>query len=364
MTVIGRWDFTSDNATKNLVSGGHFGDLELRGNSTPASLGRNSGLTVNQDCWARIPGAGAKVLTNKTLIAWVLPSKVGDAMTGGAALSLFTQGDNRFDALVFAERQPRTWMAGSDYFKRSDTAPVPAAVQDDFVNIQKLAVTHENVGANQVEVKLHVNDVLVHSKIYAVRQAYTLARSELLLGPRHIMNGAPVGSLLARILAVEVHDAALDPAQLAAIARPGDAPGSAIIGITIPDGFTGDVDLRLQSPQAFWKQRTTIACDAIGYKREWQSHGTGKLEDYGQDTLSFPSTPTGQTHTIRYTIEHQVKAGDPWQPNAVRKVQTATTRPNGDIVWLLDSEDGGDKDYDDTRLQLTVKKDVPAVLAE
>ena len=40
----------------------------------------------------------------------------------------------------------------------------------------------------------------------------------------------------------------------------------------------------------------------------------------------------------------------------MRAIQTAARQPNGDLVWQLDSEDGGDSNFKDTVIQVTATK--------
>ncbi len=58
----------------------------------------------------------AVTVRNKTLVAWVAPATLDQS--GGSALTL--EGPNDlFDGLVFGERAPHRWMAGSDGFRRT-----------------------------------------------------------------------------------------------------------------------------------------------------------------------------------------------------------------------------------------------------
>ena len=55
------------------------------------------------------------LLSDKTLVAW---ATVADrAQQGGSLLTI--QEDEAFDAVVFGERVPQRWMAGSDFFRRT-----------------------------------------------------------------------------------------------------------------------------------------------------------------------------------------------------------------------------------------------------
>ena len=60
-------------------------------------------------------------LTEKTLVAWVSLDDL-DQPGGGSAISVQIgngQGGNGFDGIVYAERMPHQWMAGSDFWRRS-----------------------------------------------------------------------------------------------------------------------------------------------------------------------------------------------------------------------------------------------------
>jgi len=64
---------------------------------------------------------GAPVLagTDKTLVSWV--SLANTTQQGGSALTI--QRGDQFDGIVFGERQAGAWMAGSDFFKRTQADP-------------------------------------------------------------------------------------------------------------------------------------------------------------------------------------------------------------------------------------------------
>jgi len=59
--------------------------------------------------------AQEKPVADKTLVAWVAPANLDQQ--GGSALTI--QSGDRFDAIVLGERARRKWMAGSDFFRRT-----------------------------------------------------------------------------------------------------------------------------------------------------------------------------------------------------------------------------------------------------
>jgi hypothetical protein len=58
-------------------------------------------------------------LKDKTLVAWVSPDSL--TQRGGSVLTIEKPG-GIFDAIVFGEVAPATWMAGSDSFRRTQQA--------------------------------------------------------------------------------------------------------------------------------------------------------------------------------------------------------------------------------------------------
>ena len=61
--------------------------------------------------------------TDKTLVAWIAPADL--TQRGGSALTI--QSGDQFDGIVFGELQQGKWMAGSDFYKRTEKA------QDNYV---------------------------------------------------------------------------------------------------------------------------------------------------------------------------------------------------------------------------------------
>jgi hypothetical protein len=104
---IAAWEFSSD--LKDAIGTFHGtakGDVEFH------------------DGMLRLDGASyvltepiAKDLTEKTLEVWVSLSNLDQR--GGGVMSLETKDGEVFDAIVFGEKEPRRWIAGSNYFVRT-----------------------------------------------------------------------------------------------------------------------------------------------------------------------------------------------------------------------------------------------------
>ncbi len=109
------------------------------GHLTARLMGRaelsKEGLVLNgRDAYA-IAGPLPHELRTKTLEAWVKLDSLNQR--AGAAISLQTPDGNVFDAIVFGEREPAKWMAGSDFYKRyqSLNGPDEKEAADQFVQI-------------------------------------------------------------------------------------------------------------------------------------------------------------------------------------------------------------------------------------
>jgi sucrose-6-phosphate hydrolase SacC (GH32 family) len=66
-------------------------------------------------------------LGDKTLVAWAAPANLDQR--GGSVLTL-EDGAGQFDAIVYGERAPRRWMAGSEMFHRTQADQEPNAQED------------------------------------------------------------------------------------------------------------------------------------------------------------------------------------------------------------------------------------------
>ncbi len=74
-------------------------------------------------------------LREKTLEAWV---KLEDfEQRGGSAITVQNTAGNQFDAIVFGEREPRRWMAGSNGFVRTSSfqGPQESRAHEQFVQV-------------------------------------------------------------------------------------------------------------------------------------------------------------------------------------------------------------------------------------
>ena len=152
-------------------------------------------------------------IREKTLSAWVRLSDL--QQSGGAALSL-EQSDGRvFDALVFGERQPRKWTAGSEGFQRTRDlqAPEESEALGGWVHIAAVYSADRRVA-------LYRNGQL-YGEPYEVPALVTFlaGNARIAIGRRHEGGGKPW--LTGAVRQAALHDRALSPTEIQAVFREG-----------------------------------------------------------------------------------------------------------------------------------------------
>lgn len=198
-----------------LASWEFEGDLkdslgQLHGKAVGGARIENGALVVN--------GQGAYVqtaklkqdITEKTLEAWVLLDNLDQR--GGAAISIQTPGGGVFDAIVFGEREPRRWMAGSNGFVRTKSF---AATEENLATSEPvhMAVVYRSDGT----IIGYRNGVPYGNPYKTGFQHYKAGQAEVVFGLRH----SPAGGnrlLRGKILRANLYDRALSAAAVAASA--------------------------------------------------------------------------------------------------------------------------------------------------
>ena len=153
-------------------------------------------------------------LKAKTLEAWVAVPTLDQG--GGGVISVQTTGGRTFDALTFAERQPRQWTAGSEGFIRTrDVAgPDETAAPNELIH---LAITYTAEG----RITLFRNGRPYGDGYAPAGQTLTFKAKEarVLFGLRHTGGARPF--LKAEIEEARLYDTALTPEQVLASDRAG-----------------------------------------------------------------------------------------------------------------------------------------------
>lgn len=157
-----------------------------------------------------------KTLTEKTLEAWVSPATLDQR--GGGVIGLETTAVHGFDTIVFAEKDARQWVAGSNFFKRSErlNAPEETAKPGEFVHV---AVTYAADGT-----------ITFYRNGQPYGASYTKPPllefpadgARVLLGLRH--KGAGNGYFAGEVEEARLYDRALTAEEVATSFRAGTPP--------------------------------------------------------------------------------------------------------------------------------------------
>ncbi len=204
---IARWDF--DRGLEDRVGG-------LHGTLSGGARLSSEGLVVDGSSGFVLTLPLATDLRAKTLEAWVRLDNLSQA--GGAVVSVQTTGGGAFDAIVFAEREPGQWMAGSEGFARTRSFQGPKETEANQRAVQ-VAIAYDADGTIRA-----YRDGAPYGRPYESDgpKTFPAGRSEVLFGLRH---GRPGGNrmLSGRILRAQIYDRALSAEEVAASARTGGA---------------------------------------------------------------------------------------------------------------------------------------------
>jgi hypothetical protein len=196
---LASWDFTK--SAKDVIAG-----IEAKLHN--GALLDARGLHLKGNAYAATAPLD-KPIQAKTLCAVVQLANLDQK--GGAAISVQSLDGNLFDAIVFAEREPGRWLAGSNFFAR--TQDFGGAAETDTKPIH-LAMTYHADGT----IAAYRNGV-PYGKPYKTKaiQTFNAKQAMVLFGLRH----SPAGGnkhLTGTILQAELFDRALNADEVAAVA--------------------------------------------------------------------------------------------------------------------------------------------------
>ncbi|MDA1275597.1 MAG: DUF1549 domain-containing protein, partial [Verrucomicrobia bacterium] len=152
-------------------------------------------------------------LREKTLEVWVALD--GLDQKGGGALTVQTPDSEYFDSIVFGERETARWIAGSDYFRRTQDVGGPAetAKPGELIHLAVVYGTDNSI-------TLYRNGV-PYGKSYqhGTLQPFAAGNARVVLGKRHLATG--VTALAGEIEEARLHARALTADEVAASFRGG-----------------------------------------------------------------------------------------------------------------------------------------------
>ncbi|MFL5339661.1 MAG: DUF1553 domain-containing protein [Gemmataceae bacterium] len=156
-------------------------------------------------------------LREKTLEAWMTLANRGQR--GGGVMSVQVKGGGIFDAIVYGEREPGRWMAGSEFFRRTRPlhAPAESAGPGELIHLA-LAYFADGRVALYRNGRPHGEPYKPDGPESGLRN-YPAGESQLLFGLRH--SGGGNAFLAGEIEEARLYDRALTAAQVEASFRAG-----------------------------------------------------------------------------------------------------------------------------------------------
>ena len=154
----------------------------------------------NLRAWTMSFPAEVTAKTDKTLVSWVCLANT--TQQGGSALTI--QRGEQFDGIVFGEKEAGRWMAGSDYFARTqDRQDANAAENADAKTLIQMAIVYAGD-----QITLYRNGALYTSYQADNMDLLTAKENMVAFGLRH--QGAGTGQTLQGSIAdARIHDRAL-----------------------------------------------------------------------------------------------------------------------------------------------------------
>lgn len=198
------WDFESD--ANDRVG-------KLHGKLNGSARLEDGAIVLDGRGWLQTPALSSD-LNAKSLAVVV---QVGDPIQrGGGVLTVQGTDGGLFDSIVYSERQPRHWMAGSNNFARTQdvggTEETEAATQPVHI-----VITYQRDGT----ISVYRNGEPYGRPYKTGLQTFAKQRSEVIMGMRHGKTAAGGRMFRGRLLDARLFDRALTPDEVRSAANGG-----------------------------------------------------------------------------------------------------------------------------------------------
>ena len=196
---LARWSFERD--FRDAVGGMH-------GRAEGGAVVRGGRLVLNgTNAWVVTEPLPTN-LREKTLEVWV--ALEGLDQKGGGALTVQTPDSENFDSIVFGEREPARWIAGSDFFRRTQDVGGPAetAKPGELIHLAAVYGTDNSI--------TFYRNGTPYGKSYqqGTLQPFAAGSARVVLGKRHLASG--ITPLAGEIEEARLYSYALTAAEISA----------------------------------------------------------------------------------------------------------------------------------------------------
>ena len=207
--LVGWWTFEKGVELVDLM--GNFGDIELRGATVSDGV-----MNLGNNEWALTEPteySGPDII-EKTLVAWAYLDDLN--VTRGATLAINQSSSDSFDAIVYAERQPNRWMAGSSNFSRTnDFDPGFEEKASTIGDLIQIAISYEDDGG--AHIIGYRNGEVIGEYTQGALATWVEDNTEALFGPRALIGGTAYGWVIARVEDARIYGAVLDQDDIEAL---------------------------------------------------------------------------------------------------------------------------------------------------
>ena len=206
-------------------------------------------------------------------------------MRNGAPLAVDHPESDRFDAIVYAERVERRWMAGSSFFSRTtDVMDFDESVLDEVIQV---AISYADADADDVaEVTLFRNgeNLGSYEKGPMVQWEGGQDDAEALFGPRAFIGGTAHGWIDALVEEARIYNAALSDAQIRELSL--EPPAIFQVTDANVDAATGELTIT-------WTSRTgkTYTVETSLDLKQWIEVTDGFPSEGELTTMTLPEAP-------------------------------------------------------------------------
>lgn len=202
--LIGHWTFEKSAELQDLT--GNFGDIDLKGAEV-----KNGKLHIGNNEWALTTGyKGPDIGPEKTLVAWLYLDSL--VTSRGAPLAVNKSSGDTFDAIVYAEKHLRHWMAGSSFFRRTHNDPHGPAEKETGKLLQ-LAISYEDDN-NNAKIMIYRNGEIIGDYTQGQIVSWVAGDVEALFGPRALIAGTAHGWVVARVEDARIYNAVLTQKEI------------------------------------------------------------------------------------------------------------------------------------------------------
>ena len=202
--LIGHWTFENGVKLEDLT--GHFGEIDL----LDANV-KDGKLHIGNNEWAMTTGyKGPDIGPEKTLVTWIYLDDLN--VRNGATLAVNKSSGDTFDAIVYAERQQKRWLAGSSFFRRTQDAN-PGFEEKETGKLIQLAISYEDDGGN-AKIMIHRNGDLIGDYTMGPIVSWKAGDVEALFGPRALIGGTAHGWVVARVEDARIYNTVLSEKEI------------------------------------------------------------------------------------------------------------------------------------------------------